>query len=44
VSTALTDLVSIPAGLRGARYGRTVWELVREYGMGAGKGVRYGSW
>ena len=38
VSTALTDLVSIPAGLRGARYGRTVWELVREYGMGA----RYG--
>ena len=35
VSTALTDLVSIPAGLRehgmGARYGSTVWE----HGMGA---------
>ena len=48
VSTALTDLVSIPAGLRGARYGSTVWE----YGMGVrygstvwehGMGVRYGS-
>ena len=26
VSTALTDLVSIPAGLRGARYGSTEWE------------------
>jgi hypothetical protein len=36
VSTALTDLVSIPAGLRGARYGRTVWEN--------GMGERYGSW
>ena len=33
VSTALTDLVSIPAGLRGARYGSTVWE----YGMGVRK-------
>ena len=44
VSTALTDLVSIPAGLRGARHGRTVlgvgkgvryWELVREHGIGS---------
>ena len=30
VSTALTGLVSIPAGLRGARYGSTV----REHGNG----------
>ena len=47
VSTALTDLVSIPAGLRehgmGARYGSTVWE----HGMGARHGStvwEHGKW